>query len=456
MEEKANHQDATTINQYNWLPWFSTETEIKKLRDFAPTRRIRRGTIKAIKTPMLVEAILPDASIGEQCLIKSSTGRLIKSQVVGFDEDTVFLTPFDHLSEVGPGAQIITEGTHVSIPHGSMLLGDVVDCFGRSLSKPTTQRLETEKLKKVNINPMSRKRISKQLGLGIKALDLFTPVGEGQRLGIFSTAGQGKSTLLSMLAKSSTADVNVIALIGERGREVLDFVEDALGEEGRQKSVVIVATSDDLPMRRIMAAYTATAIAEHFRDQGKKVLLIMDSLTRFARALREIALSLGEPPARQGYPPSVFSTIPELLERAGSTEKGSITAFYSVLLQSEKLEDPLSEEVRAILDGHIYLDSSLANTGIFPAIDILKSNSRLEDQITSKENREVAKQLKRYHSIYEDNKDLITLGAYRKGNDADLDRAVLLRPKILDFVKQEVGERIDVELGLEKAKEILE
>jgi len=258
-----------------------------------------------------------------------------------------------------------------------------------------------------------------------------------------------------MLSNSSTADVNVIALIGERGREVLDFVEDALGEEGRKKSVVIVATSDELPMRRILAAYTATSIAEHFRDQGKKVLLIMDSLTRFARALREIALSLGEPPARQGYPPSVFSTIPELLERAGSTEKGSITAFYSVLLQSEKLEDPLSEEVRAILDGHIYLDSSLSNSGIFPALDILKSNSRLEDQITNKEQRGVARKIKYYHSLYEENKDLITLGAYRKGSDAELDKAVLMRAKILEFIKQDTGERVSVEEGLEMARGIL-
>jgi len=455
---KGSNQDileAEKINQYNWLPWFSTDLEIRKLRDFSPTRRIRRGTIKAIKTPMLVEAILPDASIGEQCLIKASSGRLIKCQVVGFDENSVFLTPFDHLSEVGPGALVTTEGLHISIPHGQTLLGDVVDCFGRSLFKQNVERLESEKLKKVVINPMARRRITKQLELGIKSLDFFTPVGEGQRVGIFSTAGQGKSTLLSMLSKSSSADVNVIALIGERGREVLDFVEDALGEEGRKKSVVIVATSDELPMRRILAAYTATSIAEHFRDQGKKVLLIMDSLTRFARALREIALSLGEPPARQGYPPSVFSTIPELLERAGNSKEGSITAFYSVLLQSEKLEDPLSEEVRAILDGHIYLDSGLANSGIFPALDILKSNSRLEDQITTSEHRELARKLKHLHSVYESNKDLITLGAYRKGSDAELDKAVSLRSKIIDFIKQEQGDRVSLEEDLRIAGEIL-
>ena len=279
-------------------------------------------------------------------------------------------------------------------------------------------------------------------------------VGEGQRVGVFSSAGVGKSSLLGMIARNSTADVNVVALVGERGREVLDFLEDNLGPEGLARSVVVVSTSDETPLRRVMAAYTATAIAEYFRDEGQRVMLLMDSVTRFARGLREIALSLGEPPARQGYPPSVFAELPELLERAGRTEQGSITAFYTVLLSSEQIEDPLAEEIRAILDGHIYLSSRLGQMQHFPAIDPVRSNSRVMNQVTPAEHQQVAEDIKRLWAIYEDNKDLILLGAYKSGSDPLIDDALERRPELLRFLVQPREQRESLAETMQLALEI--
>ncbi|MCB0360281.1 MAG: FliI/YscN family ATPase, partial [Bdellovibrionales bacterium] len=252
----------------------------------------------------------------------------------------------------------------------------------------------------------------------------------------FSTAGVGKSSLLGMIARNSTADVNVVALVGERGREVLDFIEDSLGEEGLKRSVVVVSTSDQPPLRRIMAAYTATAIAEYFRDQGKRVMLLMDSVTRFARALREIALSVGEPPARQGYPPSVFAALPELLERAGITERGSITGFYTTLLSTEQIEDPLGEEIRAILDGHLVLSSRLSRVQHYPAIDILQSNSRLMQAVVTPEHGAAAEDMRRLWAIYEEHRDLISIGAYKPGSDPSVDEAIEKREAIARFLVQ--------------------
>lgn len=423
-----NTQTKPEINISNFL---------LRLKYFEPSKGSRKGFVKALKASMIIEVTLPDAKIGERCVIRNKNGKEIRGQVIGFDENSVYVTPLDPVMDLSPGSLVLAEGCGASIKVGNELLGQIVDCFGRTLEHNIELSNESTPLNKPIINPLKRKRITNQLSVGVKALDLFTPVGEGQRLGIFSTAGQGKSTLLGMLAQSSEADINVIALIGERGREVLDFIEDNLGPEGLKKSIVVVSTSDELPMRRILAAYTATAIAEHFRDQGKKVLLIMDSITRFARALRELALALGEAPARQGYPPSVFSVIPELLERAGQTEKGSITAFYSVLLNSEKIEDPLAEEVRAILDGHINLSSEMYNLGVYPAIDVLRSNSRLALQVTNKEEQETSAKLRLLLSTYENNKDLVSLGAYKKGSDKLIDEALEKRAKILEFLKQD-------------------
>ena len=394
--------------------------------------------------------------IGELCVIKTRSGKEIPCQVVGFDDESVFITPFAPLTDVGPSSLVTSSGTSLNVPVGEHLLGQILNCFGESIEDKKLQSRMRYPLLGQSINPLERVRIKNQLPLGIRAIDMFTPVGEGQRLGIFSTAGQGKSSLLGMLARFSTAEVNVIALIGERGREVLDFIDDNLGIDGLSKSVVIVSTSDDPPMKRIVAAYTATAIAEYFRNQGKKVLLLMDSITRFARALREIALSLGEPPARQGYPPSVFSTIPSLLERAGKTKEGSITAFYSILLSSEKLEDPLAEEVRAILDGHIYLSSRLSQMGHFPAIDVLKSNSRLSSVVSSKEHLNLQHELRAILATYEENFDLINLGAYKAGSDPLIDRSLILQPKIMEILAQRPDESDTIENAIKKFKALVD
>lgn len=438
-----------------FLPNFDLKGLHRRIQNLEPLKTTRSGFVKTILTPMLIEMRLPDSTIGEICFVQTKDKSKIPCQIVGFNDENVFATPFSALNGVGPNSKVVSYGDHLKVPVGSHLLGNILDCFGQSIDNSPLETEQYYPLKPKNINPLSRKRILKKLDLGIKAIDLLVPVGEGQRLGIFSTAGQGKSSLMGMLAKFSTSDVNVIALVGERGREVLDFIDENLGSEGLKKSVVIVATSDEMPMRRIIAAYTATAIAEYFRDQGKKVLFLMDSITRFARALREIALSLGEPPARQGFPPSVFSTIPELLERAGKTEKGSITAFYSILLASEKLEDPLAEEVRAILDGHIILSSKLSQQNHFPAIDILQSNSRLQNSISSEEELEISGHIRRLLSVYEENYDLINLGAYKKGADKTIDEALDKHSKIMDFLKQQTSSPFNLNENIDLIKKAL-
>jgi flagellum-specific ATP synthase len=443
-------------DKLEFLPNIDLNSYLRRLKNLEPLKATKTGFVKTVLTPMLIEVKLPDSTIGEICFIQSKDKTQIPCQVVGFNDENVFITPFSSLNGVGPSSRVISYGDRLTVPVGDKVLGKVLDCFGQSIEGLKIDTDRNYPLHSKTINPLSRKRIKTQLEVGIKSVDIFMPIGEGQRLGIFSTAGQGKSSLMGMLAKFSTSDVNVIALIGERGREVLDFLEDNLGPEGIAKSVVIVATSDEMPMRRIVAAYTATAIAEYFRDQGKKVLFLMDSITRFARALREIALSLGEPPARQGYPPSVFSSIPELLERAGKTEAGSITAFYSILLSSEKLEDPLAEEVRAILDGHIYLSSKFSQIGHFPAIDILQSNSRLQNSICEPEHLNIAVKIRRLLAVYEENYDLINLGAYRSGSDPILDEAIIKRSKILALLAQNPNEKFSLGESLELAKKLID
>lgn len=438
------------------IPEVNLDAFKKRVSVLEAIKTTRRGTVKRVRNSLLIEITLPDAIIGELCSIHTKSGRVIPCQVVGFDDEVVCITPFAPLTDVGPSSTVISNGKSITVPVGEQLLGNVLDCFGESIEGKKIQTKHRYPLQGHRINPLERVRIQEQLPLGIRALDVFIPVGEGQRLGIFSTAGQGKSSLMGMLARLSTAEVNVIALIGERGREVLDFVEENLGPEGLKNSVVIVATSDEPPIRRIIAAYTATTIAEYFRAQGKKVLLLMDSITRFARALREIALSLGEAPARQGFPPSVFSTIPGLLERAGKIGDGSITAFYSILLSSEKIEDPLSEEVRAILDGHVYLSSRLSNVGHYPAIDILRSNSRLQNAIASKEHLALNKEIRTLISSFEDNYDLINLGAYKKGSDPLIDKSIELRPMIMDALAQDADEKDSLEDAIQKFKTIAE
>lgn len=414
-----------------------------------------RGRVKRI-TGMVVKARLPNAKIGEMCTIEPPGRPPVQAQVVGFDDEDVFLTPLDALDEIGPKTPIYSRGRTLRVAVGPELLGRVLNSLGEPIDgKGSVDAASFYSVRHPAPDAMERRRITRLLPVGVRAIDALMSIGEGQRVGVFSAAGVGKSSLLGMIARSSTADVNVVALVGERGREVKDFLEENLGPSGLAKSVVVVSTSDEPPLRRILAAYSATAIAEYFRDQGKRVMLLMDSVTRFARALREIALSVGEPPARQGYPPSVFATLPELLERAGSTETGSITAFYTILLASEQIEDPLGEEIRAILDGHLYLSSKLAYSQHYPAIDLLRSNSRVMQNIVSPEHRVVAERIRKLWATYEDNRDLISLGAYKKGNDPDVDEAIAKRNALIQFLLQSPTERDDLEKTLEKGKAVL-
>lgn len=415
---------------------------------------VLRGSVQRI-TGMVIRATLPQAKIGDLCSIESGRRAHVKAQVVGFDDEEVFLTAFDPIDEIGPKTPVKNHGQTLRVPVGPEMLGRVVDSLGKPIDfAGPLNTTRTYPVKAAAPEPLKRRRVQRILPVGIRSVDSLLAIGEGQRLGVFSAAGVGKSSLLGMVARNSTADVNVVALVGERGREVRDFIEDNLGEAGLRRSVVVVSTSDQSPLRRIMAAYTATALAEYFRDQGQRVMLLMDSVTRFARALREIALSVGEPPARQGYPPSVFSTLPELLERAGNSERGSITALYTVLLSSEQIEDPLGEEIRAILDGHLYLSSRLSHAQHYPAIDILRSNSRVMEGIVSSEHRTVAEKLRKLWAVYEENRDLITLGAYKKGSDASVDEAIAKRPAVMDFLIQRSHEPCALEETLARAKKI--
>jgi len=414
-----------------------------------------RGRVVRI-TGIVIKARLPNARIGELCSIEPPGRPPVMAQVVGFDDEDVFLTALDPLDEVGPKTPVINKGGTLVVRVGDELLGRVVDSLGSPIDGKGEIHSEVSyPIRRSAPESMKRQRISQMLPVGIKAMDMLNAVGEGQRVGVFSSAGVGKSSLLGMIARNSTADVNVVALVGERGREVLDFLDENLGPEGLRKSVVVVSTSDDTPLRRISAAYTATAIAEYFRDQGKSVMLLMDSVTRFARALREIALSVGEPPARQGYPPSVFAALPELLERAGSTEKGSITAFYTILLSSEQIEDPLGEEIRAILDGHVYLSSKLSYMQHYPAIDLLRSNSRVMQAVTSSEHQQVAEQLRKIWALYEESKELISIGAYKKGSDPALDDAIRRRADLVNFLVQGPGESYRFDQTLDLARQVL-
>lgn len=438
------------------IPEFSLQPYYDKLKGATEFPMVMRGRVRRI-IGNVIKASLPNARIGEICTIEPPGRPPVKAQVVGFDDEDVFLTPFDPLHEVGPKTPIVNRGASLKVAVGPELLGRVIDSLGEPIDG--LGNIETQKyypIQKKSPESMKRVRINSILRTGVRSIDSMLTIGEGQRVGVFSTAGVGKSSLLGMLARNSQADVNVVALVGERGREVLDFLEDNLGEGGLKKSVVVVSTSDEPPLRRIMAGYAATAIAEYFRDQGKQVLLLMDSVTRFARALREISLSIGELPARQGYPPSVFTTLPGLLERAGKTEHGSITAFYTILLASEQIEDPLGEEVRAILDGHLYLSSRLAQVAHYPAIDLLSSNSRLMEAIASREHKYLAEELKRIWVKYEENADLIAIGAYKKGADPEIDEAVAKRPDIRKFLCQRKDEVADLDTALERAKSILE
>ncbi|MEX0819275.1 MAG: FliI/YscN family ATPase, partial [Pirellulaceae bacterium] len=399
-----------------------------------------RGSVVRTEGTMTAVAGLP-APVGAIVEIQRQAGGPIEGEVIGFRDDLTLVYPFGALSGVRRGTPVRLKRTSRYLRVGDELLGRVIDARGR-----TTDRLPKPALPfRIALDqrpPAATERptIGAPLSTGIRAIDGLLTCGRGQRVGIFAGSGVGKSVTLGMMARSTSADVNVIALIGERGREVNEFIERDLGPAGLARSVVVVATSDEPALLRLQAAMTATAVAEYFRDQGQDVLLLMDSLTRFAMAQREIGLAAGEPPATRGYPPSMFSLLPKLVERAGRSERGSITAFYSVLVEGDDTNEPVSDTVRGLLDGHILLSRDIASRGHYPAIDILPSLSRLMPSITSQEHRDAAQAVRSLMAVYRDHQDLISIGAYRQGTNSEVDAAILLHHEIDAFLRQRVDD----------------
>ncbi len=403
---------------------------------------------------MLIRAVVPQVKMGEVCLIKRE-GEPLAAEVVGFTRDEVLLSPLGDMKGIGPSSEVIPMRMPMHIKVGPHLLGRVLNGLGQPLDEDTKGPLITEETYPV-INsppdPLKRRLIQKPLSVGVRCIDGILTCGEGQRVGIFAAAGVGKSTLLGMIARNAVADVNVISLIGERGRELREFLLHDLGEEGMKRSVIIVSTSDQAAQTRINAAYVGTAIAEYFRDQGKSVILMMDSVTRFARALREVGLAAGEPPARAGYTPSVFAVLPRLLERSGNSDKGSITAFYTVLVAGDDMNEPVADEVRSILDGHIVLSSELARQYHFPAIDVLASVSRVLGQIVDKQHLELIGKLREVLANYKKNELLIRIGEYKPGSDKNADFALKYIDKVNRFLKQQVSEKCSGEETLRQLR----
>ncbi len=396
---------------------------------------------------LTIESQGPDSKIGDVCLIYSNDKKQpVKAEVVGFKNNRVLLMPLGELGAIGPGCDVINTGSPLQIKVGYSLLGRVLNGLGEPLDgKKIPVGLTKFSTNQSPPNPLTRPRINKPLNLGVRAIDALLTVGKGQRIGVFAGSGVGKSTLLGMIARNTSADVNVIALIGERGREVMDFLERDLGEEGLKKSIIVVATSDQPALVRIKGAIIATSIAEFFRNKGLAVNFMMDSVTRFAMAQREVGLAIGEPPATKGYTPSVFSILPKLLERCGTNRFGSITALYTVLVDSDDMNEPIADAVRGILDGHIVLDRKIAHKGHYPAIDILASISRVMNDIVSKDQLVAAEKLKKLLSIYRESEDLINIGAYQSGTNLMIDQAIEWYPAIEEFTKQAYDETTNLD-----------
>lgn len=405
---------------------------------------------------LMVESVGPSATIGEMCKIHAMDGAVIDAEVVGFREDKVLLMPYSDLSGVAPGSLVEGTKSKLTIPVSEKLIGRVVSALGEPMDglddTAGEQRYEVDALFS---NPFSRPRIDTKMTFGVKAIDGLLTIGKGQRMGIFAGSGVGKSTLLGMIARNVHADVNVIALVGERGREVREFIERDLGTEGLKRSVVVVATSDQPAMLRLKCPMAATAICEYFRDKGNDVLLMMDSLTRFAMAQREIGLASGEPPVARGYTPSMYTAMPKLLERTGRFEKGSITGIYTVLVEGDDTNEPIADTVRGIIDGHIILSRKIAARNHYPAIDILGSVSRLMNDIDETDQVDAANRLRNIMSVYESNYDLISIGAYKKGSNPELDAAIAKIGKINQFLQQKTNEAFGYDETVQIMKQVI-
>jgi ATP synthase in type III secretion protein N len=396
------------------------------------------GKVRAV-VGLSLRASLPDARIGDVVLIRRK-GEPLLGEIVGFEERETIILPLGELSGVGPDDGVESTGSPLEVRASEALLGRVVNGFGRPLDgKPAVSGI----LVPVDRSPppaLDRRPVCEPLSTGVRVIDGLMTLGKGQRIGLFAGSGVGKSTLLGAIARGTAADVVVVALVGERGREVGEFLEQSLGAEGRQKSVVVVATSDAPALERLRAAQVATAYAEYFRDRGRSVMLLVDSITRFARAQREVGLSAGEPPARRGYPPSVFALLPRLLERSGQGDAGSITAIYTVLVEGGDLDEPIADEVRGIVDGHVVLDRAIAARGRYPAVDVTASLSRVMSALVDDRHLYAAREMRDMLALFESKRDLVLLGAYAKGTDKELDRAIERMPRIEAFLRQNAGE----------------
>lgn len=407
----------------------------------------RYGKVKRV-IGLMIESKGPASSIGDLCLIyaKGQSSKVIKAEVVGFQEENILLMPYLEAASIAPGSIVEATGESLRVKVGAGLIGQVIDAFGEPLDgKLLPKGLSPVSTEQSPPNPMKRPPIREKMGVGVRSIDSLLTVGKGQRIGIFAGSGVGKSTLMGMIAKQTEADLNVIALVGERGREVREFIEKDLGAEGLKRSIVVVATSDQPALTRLKAAYTATAIAEYFRDKGQNVMFMMDSVTRVAMAQREIGLAAGEPPTTKGYTPSVFAILPRLLERTGANEHGTITAFYTVLVDGDDMNEPIADTVRGILDGHIVLDRALANKGQFPAVNVLKSISRVMSNISTKQHLDAANKFRELLSTYQNSEDLINIGAYKRGSSREIDEAIQFYPQLIQFLKQGTEESASLE-----------
>lgn len=407
---------------------------------------------------LTLEAVGCKAAIGSRCQVETKSGKAIEAEVVGFAGERVFLMPTGELHGLEPDCRVIPLGKNSLARVGYGLLGRVLDGAGNPLDGKGPLKMDAQvSLNGVPINPLTRKPIREPLDVGVRAINSLLSVGRGQRMGLFAGTGVGKSILLGMMTKFTNADIVVVGLIGERGREVNEFVQKILGEEGMKRAVVVATPADCPPLMRVHGALLSTSIAEYFRDQGHDVLLLMDSLTRFAQAHREIALAIDEPPATKGYPPSVFAKLPHLVERAGNADHGggSITAFYTVLAEGDDTNDPIADAARGVLDGHIVLSRSLAESGHFPAIDIEASVSRVMPDIVSSKHLQLARSVRRLYSLYQQNRDLISVGAYQPGTVAHIDQAIAKHSDIVHFLQQDMDEAVDFEQSIQELQKVL-